>query len=93
LHHSKLFTIIYGTGNKYDKGLSSFQCLNFSPRVEADIIRMSGLTVYVSGVWTGVDSTWEQRKLESRKMLENAAESPVSSTRFVVWTRFNLQGS
>jgi hypothetical protein len=30
-----------------------------------------------------VDSTWEQRKLEARKMLENAAESPASSARCV----------
>ena len=27
----------------------------------------------------GVDSAWEQRKLEARKLLENAAESPASS--------------
>jgi len=26
-----------------------------------------------------VDSVWEQEKLEARKMLENAAESPASS--------------
>jgi len=26
-------------------------------------------------VWAGVDSVWEQDKLEARKMLENAAES------------------
>jgi hypothetical protein len=26
-----------------------------------------------------VDNVWEQKKLEARKMLENAAESPVSS--------------
>jgi hypothetical protein len=30
-----------------------------------------------------VDSAWEQRKLEVRKMLENAAESPASNARFV----------
>jgi len=30
-----------------------------------------------------VDSAWEQEKLEARKMLENAAESPASSARFV----------
>jgi hypothetical protein len=29
--------------------------------------------------WAGVDSAWEQEKLEVRKMLENAAESPASS--------------
>jgi len=26
-------------------------------------------------VWAGVDSAWEQEKLEARKMLENAAEN------------------
>jgi len=29
-------------------------------------------------VWAGVDSVWEQEKLEARKMLENAAESHTS---------------
>jgi len=31
----------------------------------------------------GVDSAWEQKKLEARKLLENAAESPASRARFV----------
>lgn len=31
----------------------------------------------------GVDSVWEQEKLEARKMLENAAESHQSSAGFV----------
>jgi hypothetical protein len=31
----------------------------------------------------GVDSAWEQEKFETRKMLENRAESPASNTRFV----------
>jgi hypothetical protein len=30
-----------------------------------------------------VDSAWEQKKLEARKMLENAAESHTSGARFV----------
>jgi hypothetical protein len=30
-----------------------------------------------------VDNAWEQRKLEARKMLENEADSPASSARFV----------
>jgi hypothetical protein len=34
-------------------------------------------------VWAGADSAWEQKKLEVRKMLENAAESHVSGARFV----------
>jgi len=37
----------------------------------------------VTCVWAGVDSVWEQEKLEARKMLENRAESPASSARFV----------
>jgi len=35
-------------------------------------------TVCVSGFWAGVDSAWEQRKLEAWKMPENAAESHTS---------------
>jgi hypothetical protein len=38
-----------------------------------------------TGAGAGVDSFWEQEKLEARKMLENAAESPASSARFVGW--------
>jgi hypothetical protein len=34
-------------------------------------------------VWAGVDSAWEQEKLEARKMLENAADSHTSGARFV----------
>ena len=43
------------------------------------------MTVAVIGtcVWAGVDSVWEQEKLEARKMLENAAESHTSGARFV----------
>ena len=44
---------------------------------------MDGLTVCVTGAGAGVDSAREQRKLEARKMLENAADSPASSARFV----------
>jgi hypothetical protein len=40
-------------------------------------------TVCVTGAGAGVDSVGEQEKLEARKMLENAAESPASSARFV----------
>jgi len=35
----------------------------------------SNLTVCVTGVWAGWDSLREQKKLEARKILENAAES------------------
>ena len=40
-------------------------------------------TVCVTGAGVDVDSVWEQEKLEARKILENAAESPASSARFV----------
>jgi hypothetical protein len=40
-------------------------------------------TVCVTCVWAGVDNAWEQKKLEARKMLENAAESHTSGARFV----------
>jgi len=40
-------------------------------------------TVCVTCVWAGVDSAWEQEKLEARKMPENAAESHTSGARFV----------
>jgi len=42
-----------------------------------------GLTVCVTCVWAGVDSAWEQKKLEARKMLVNRAESHTSGARFV----------
>ena len=40
-------------------------------------------TVCVTGAGAGVDSVREQEKPKARKMLENAAESPASSARFV----------
>jgi LSD1 subclass zinc finger protein len=40
-------------------------------------------TVCVTRKWAGVDSVWEQEKLEARKMLENRAESHLSGARFV----------
>jgi len=40
-------------------------------------------TVCVTGRWAGVDSAWEQEKLEARKMLKNGDESHLSSARFV----------
>jgi hypothetical protein len=40
-------------------------------------------TAGVTCVWAGVDSVWEQKKLEARKMLENGAESPASGARCV----------
>jgi len=40
-------------------------------------------TVCVTGAGAGVDSVREQKKTRSQKMLENRAESPASSARFV----------
>jgi hypothetical protein len=53
------------------------------------VLHLGCLTVCVTCVWAGVDSVWEQEKLEARKMLENAAESHTSGARFVGW-RENL---
>jgi len=36
-----------------------------------------------------MDSAWKQRKPEARKILENAAESPATSLRFV-WQHFRF---
>ena len=33
--------------------------------------------------WAGVDSAWEQKKLEARKMFKDGYESHLSSARFV----------
>jgi hypothetical protein len=35
-------------------------------------------------VWAGVDSVWEQNKLEARKMLVNRADSPAFSVHAVL---------
>ena len=40
--------------------------------------------------WAGVDSAWEQKKLETRKMLENGDESHLSSAR-IVWRELAKQ--
>jgi len=40
-------------------------------------------TVCVSGLRAGVDSVWEQEKLEARKMFLEAADSRKSTARFV----------
>jgi hypothetical protein len=54
--------------------------------------KTESLTDCVSDGWAGVDSAWDQKKLEARKMLactiaagtgENAVESHLSSARFV----------
>lgn len=40
---------------------------------------VGGRTVSVSGVWAGVDSAWEQKKLKVWKMLVNRADSHTST--------------
>jgi len=41
------------------------------------------LAACVTGVWAGVDSGWEQKKPEARKMLVNRADSLTSGARCV----------
>jgi len=53
---------------------------NLGARTHRHLFVTNRLTVSVTG---GGDNVWEQRKLEARKMLENAAESPPSSARIV----------
>ena len=43
----------------------------------------SSPTACVTGAGADGDSVWEQEKLDARKILQNAAESPASSARFV----------
>jgi hypothetical protein len=50
---------------------------------ELQNLRDSRLTVCVTGAGASVDSAWDQKTPEARKMLENRAESPASSARFV----------
>jgi hypothetical protein len=52
-------------------------------KLTAAVKRVCGLTVCVTGAGAGVDSAWEQRKPEARKMFVEAAESPASSAGFV----------
>jgi len=57
------------------------------------LFKIGGLTVCVREAWqvcfdrlnnqAGMDSAWEQKKLEARKTPGMCAESPVSSVRFV----------
>jgi hypothetical protein len=54
-------------------------------------IMPSGLTVCIVDSGADVDNVWEQKKLEARKMLENAAESPASSAPRKSGTHFSRQ--
>jgi hypothetical protein len=46
-------------------------------------LRLAPMLLQGTGAGAGVDSAWEQEKLEARKLLENAPESPASSASFV----------
>jgi hypothetical protein len=54
-----------------------------SPLEDSSVFALGCLTVCVTCVWAGVDSAWEQEKLEARKMLLNRADSHTSGARFV----------
>ncbi len=59
-------------------------CKSRTASDEEAVFCLNRLTVCVTGAGAGVDSAWEQEKLEARKMLAvGAAESPASSARFV----------
>jgi len=59
-------------------------CLGRGVSVSSAVIPTAGArTGRERCVWAGVDSAWEQEKLEARKMPENAAESHTSGARFV----------
>jgi hypothetical protein len=45
------------------------------------------------GAGAGVDSAWEQKKLEARKILENAAESHTSGIIILVFVQDALLGA
>jgi len=48
-----------------------------------DVVQGKRLTAGVTRWWAGVDSAWEQEKLEARKMLENA-QTPTSRVHAVL---------
>ena len=83
--------------NKKDNNYDRFADFHFA-LISINILKFSqvnnygrgGLTVCVTGRWAGVDSAWEQYKLEARKMLDakRGDESPSSSARCV--GRFNF---
>jgi len=58
-----------------DRGRKSFR--------QSQRLRSHHLTVCVTGAGVDGGTPFEQKKLEARKMLENAAESPASSACFV----------
>src|SRR6266496_1346816 len=73
---SKIAKMLFGTQKtrRFSMFLSHFPKINFR---EGTFSTVS--TECVTGAGEGVDSAWEQGKLEARKMPENAADSPASS--------------
>jgi hypothetical protein len=61
-------------------GRNLYPYIRLGPRCGGKIV---DLTVCVTCVWAGVDSGWEQEKLEAWKKPENGVESHSSSARFV----------
>jgi hypothetical protein len=62
--------------------------LNYYPStLNKSTVRTCRPTVCVTGAGADVDSVWEQKKPEARKLLENRAESHLSAARFVGHTR------
>jgi hypothetical protein len=72
-----------GPNHPSDKVAHNYYCNNFQHISNRDHFVLMSVLPYWLRLLAGVDSAWEQKKLEARKMLENAAESPASSARFV----------
>jgi len=51
----------------------SRDCILVLYKIVLSVLASGAPTVCVTCVWAGVDSAWEQKKLEAGKMLENAA--------------------
>ena len=54
-------------------------------------LRYGCLTVCITGRWAGVDSAREQKKLETRKTLENSDEIQLFSACFVGQFYFTIE--
>ena len=57
-----------------------------SRRTVCDIVPVGDLPERDTRKWAGVDSVWDQKKLEARRMLENAArrEAAVPSVQCII---------
>ena len=66
--------------------------LDYEPELYISLLGSEGLTVGVTRKWAGVDSAWEQKKLEARKMPVKCGDSHLSGARFVV-PLYGLEGT